>query len=87
MADGCKATLFKYEMADFVRSCVKKYLEHAPGARLRTVDTPFLPEDQRHSPQGAPAVDGPLHECPWCQRTFPTKDNTYASEAELEKKG
>ena len=26
MAEGCKATLFKYEMADFIRSCATKYL-------------------------------------------------------------
>ena len=58
MADGCKATLFKYEMADFIRSCVDKYLEHAPGVRLRAVETPFLPEDQRTSSQGAPITGG-----------------------------
>ena len=45
MADGHKATLFKYEMADFVRSCVDKSLEHAPGVRHRAVEAPFLPED------------------------------------------
>ena len=68
-----------------MRSCVEKYLEHAPGLRLRKVDTPFLPEDQALSPQGAPAAGGPVVECPWCKHTFPPKNNTFADEQELEK--
>ena len=50
LADGTRATMMKYEMEGFMRSCVDRYLEHAPGMRLRTVETPFLPEDQATSP-------------------------------------
>ena len=86
MGDGTKAVLFKYEMENFMRSCVEKYLEHAPGLRLKTVETPFLPEDQACSPQGKPCQDGPLHECPWCFHSFPAEGNTYKNEKELEAK-
>ena len=58
MGDGTKAVLFKYEMENFMRSCVERYLEHAPGLRLKTVETPSLPEDQALSPQGAPQSKG-----------------------------
>ena len=68
-----------------MRSCVKRYLELAPGTRLRKVDTPFLPEDQALSPQGQPCASGPCVECHWCRHSFPKDAHTYASEKELEK--
>ena len=86
MGDGTKAVLFKYKMENFMRSCVEKYLEHAPGLRLKHVDTPFLPEDQALSPQGAPPYGGPCLECPWCFHSFPTANNTFANAKELEKR-
>ena len=42
----------------------------APGARLRTVDAPVLPEDQLASPQSAPCETGSFVECNWCKHTF-----------------
>ena len=45
-------------MEQFMRSCVERYCQHAPGVRLRIVDTPFLPEDQVDSPAGRPICDG-----------------------------
>ena len=52
LADGRTATQMRYEMESFMRSCVELYKELAPSSRLRTVDTPFLPEDQALSPHG-----------------------------------
>ena len=37
---------------------------------LRHYSTPFLPEDHRDSPAGAPGP-GPIRECPWCFHTGP----------------
>ena len=77
LADGTKAVLFKYEMENFMRSCVEKYLAHVPGLRLRAVETPFLPEDQNQSPQSAPCAHGPITECPWCYNTFEGAKHTF----------
>ena len=80
---GGTATVDAKEMEDFFASCVQLYLELSPGATLRKVATPLLPEDQRDSPARAPAGKGPVEECPWCRHTF--SPNPYSSVAELEK--
>ena len=78
----------KYEMRNFMKSCVDKYLELAPGARLRNVDTPFLPEDQMLSPASMPACDsdkaGGVIECDWCKHTTPANTKVYKSDKEVE---
>ena len=66
-----------------MKSCVKLYLELAPGAVLQPATTPFLPEDHRDSPARGPACTGPVEECPWCCHTF--SPNPYSSVSELEK--
>ena len=72
LADGKVATFFDYVMEDYLKQTVALYLDLAgPGVKLRHVDTPFVHEDQTRSPQGAPASDGPVVECPWCCHTFP----------------
>ena len=37
---------------------------------LRSYSTPFLAEDHREAPVGAPGR-GPVKECPWCYHTGP----------------
>ena len=75
LPNGKKGVMMKYEMRNFMKSCVDKYMELAPGARLRPVDTPFLPEDQMLSPASKPACDvkeaGGVIECEWCRHTMP----------------
>jgi hypothetical protein len=48
---GCKHTIgilpsgartMTYDMTDFMQSCVDRYCELAPGAKLKTVETPFI---------------------------------------------
>ena len=39
MADGTKAIRMSYKVEQFMRSCVERYCQHAPGVRLRIVDT------------------------------------------------
>ena len=85
LPDGRKAVMMEYKMENFMRSCVDKYLDHCPDARLHMVDTPFLPEDQALSPQGVPLYDGPVTECLGCKHTFPGGSHTYENEKELEK--
>ena len=80
---GQMAAIIGYDMSEFMANCVRKYLDLAPGARLRPADTPFLPEDHALSPQGAPKTDGPVSECPWCLHTFPPP-KIWKSAKELE---
>ena len=65
----------------------KKYLELAPGARLREVDTPFLPEDQNLAPCSIPVRDiqkaGGVIECEWCKHTMPANTRVYKTLDEL----
>ena len=61
-----------YNMEDFLTSCVDRYLELAgDSAKLRTVTTPFLVEDQGTSPQGSPSHPGPFSEARGVSIFFP----------------
>ena len=77
LADGRTAVQMRYEMESFMRSCVELYKELAPSSRLRTVDTPFLPEERALSPHGKLLKDGPIRECPWCRHSFPADSIVY----------
>jgi hypothetical protein len=75
LPDGKVATSLTYIMGSFLKKAAQKYLDLAgPNTKLRHVDTPFLPEDQAKSPQGAPASEGACVECPGCKHTFPPVD-------------
>ncbi len=70
-----------YDMEEFLESCITRYIELAgPGTVVRPCPTPFLAEDQRESPAGAPGV-GPLQECPWCCHTCAPR--VFKNEGEL----
>ena len=59
LPDGKVATSLSYDMGSFLKKAVQKYLALAgPGTTLKHVETPFLPEDQAQSPQGAPVGKG-----------------------------
>ena len=57
--DGSSAVTMTYEMSQFLKSCVDQYLSLSgrTQASLRTVTTPFLPEDSsdRRVPPWPPA--------------------------------
>ena len=55
---GGMATVMEYDMEEFVTSCVDKYKELAGVRDVRPVPTPFINEDPRVSPAGAPASPG-----------------------------
>ncbi len=44
----------EYDMEEFLASCVDKYKALVPGARLRKVTTPFLPDAPPTGPKGSP---------------------------------
>ena len=49
-----------------LQSCIdKSKAVVGPKVTLRSYSTPFLSEDHRDSPAGAPG-SGPVRECPWC---------------------
>jgi hypothetical protein len=76
LPSGRIATSMTYNMEEFLTSCVDRYLELAGGGdvRLRNVATPFLVDDPKLGPSGAPSTDGAdMVECPWCKHTFPPK--------------
>ena len=70
--NGKKVTTMTYDMEDFLKSCVKNYLELAglTADKLKHVATPFLPEDHRESQAGAPQPGDNPTTCPWCKHTF-----------------
>ena len=77
LPSGRMATSMTYNMEEFLTSCVDRYLELAGGnaVRLRTVATPFLPDDPKQGASGAPYTRGDkMLECPWCRHTFPPKE-------------
>ena len=95
MPDGKVIPSFSYSMESFLGSCVDRYLELAPpGTKLKSVPTPFVPEDTKDGPAGRPCqATGPVAQCPhcataqalpkisctWCQESFmPQPSSTIA---------
>ena len=63
---GRTIRIMTYDMADFVDSCVKKYLALAGPKTfvLKKFSTLFIADDHRESPAGDPGI-GLVVECPW----------------------
>ena len=71
LPNGGMATTKTYDMEDFLKSCIdKNKAVVGPKVTLRNYSTPFLSEDHRDSPAGAPG-SGPVRKCPWCFHTGP----------------
>ena len=83
LPNGGEATTMTYDMQEFFESCVESYLTLTglTKDKLREVPTPFLPEDHRESPAGAPVEGEDPMECPWCKHTFPAEQSKKASPA------
>ena len=71
---GTKGAGHSYNMESFFRACVNQYVSLTGFSDgVRSVPTPFLPEDQNMSvagrtPRPLLGVDG--RECPWCRIPF-----------------
>ena len=71
LPNGTTATTMTYDMEYFLQSCIEQYKSViGPKVSLRPYSTPFMPEDHRDSPAGAPGA-GPVRECQWCFLTDP----------------
>jgi hypothetical protein len=61
-----------YNVEDFLTRRVQRYMvatDHKQ--KLKAAATPFLPEDQRKGPSGAPSSGGPAVDCLWCLHACP----------------
>ena len=70
------ATTMVYNMESYLASTVEKYIKVASKAtgkqvQLKKANTPFLAEDRRSTPAGAPCSKGKGIMCPWCHHSFP----------------
>jgi hypothetical protein len=71
LPDGGKANSMVYDMESFLEQCIERYMVATKyKKKLKDAATPFLAEDQKDSPAGRPADNGPAIECPWCLHTF-----------------
>ena len=72
LSNNVTVTAMTYDVENFLESCVSSYLELAGLSKdkLRSVPTPFLPEDHRESPAGAPSKGDAQMSCPWCKHIF-----------------
>ena len=60
-----------YDMEQFLRSCVDRYLEVAGNVELKKVPTPGPHEEAKDHPSRAPTQTGPSFECNWCGNRVP----------------
>ena len=61
-----------YDMEQFLRSCVDRYLEVAGDVKLNKVVTPELHEETKNHVSRKPAREGPSVVCNWCNNLVPT---------------
>ena len=88
LPNGIKARRCVWNMEDFFKSCVERYLSVCEkGTRLKNVTTPFIPEDTKQGPAGAPKHDSKKFvECPYCKHTFDNKKEVTREEIERAEK-
>ena len=72
LGNGHRATTVTYDMEQFLRSCVDRYLEVAGDVKLNKVVTPELHEETKNHVSRKPAKEGPSVVCNWCNNLVPT---------------
>ena len=70
--NGHRVTTVTYDMEQFLRSCVDRYLEVAGDVKLNKVVTPELHEETKNHVSRKPAREGPSVACNWCNNLVPT---------------
>jgi len=80
LPDGTTVNAITYNMEDYLKATVDKYLRLAKeinGAPLQLKQswTAAIVEDQKDSPMGKPVATGPCITCPWCKFAFPKEDS------------
>ena len=71
LGNGHKVTTVTYDMEQFLRSCVDRYLEVAGNVELKKVPTPGPHEETKDHTSRAPTQTGPSVECNWCGNRVP----------------
>ena len=80
LAGGRSAQAVVYNMESYLESTVRKYcslvkeLNEGKEVKLKTVATPFLPEDHSDAPARVPRSGESAVCCPWCQHSFPESE-------------
>ena len=72
LGNGHRVTTVTYDMEQFLRSCVDRYLEVAGDVKLNKVVTPELHEETKNHVSRKPAREGPSVVCNWCNNLAPT---------------
>ena len=72
LGNGHRVTTVTYDMEQFLRSCVDRYLEVAGDVKLNKVVTPELHEETKNHVSRKPAREGPSVVCNWCNNLVPT---------------
>ena len=72
LGNGHRVTTVTYDMEQFLRSCVDRYLEVAGDIKLNKVVTPELHEETKNHVSRKPAKEGPSVVCNWCNNLVPT---------------
>ena len=71
LGNGHRVTTVTYDMKQFLRSCVDRYLEVAGDVKLNKVVTPELHEETKNHVSRKPAGEGPSVVCNWCNNLVP----------------
>ena len=69
LGNGHCVTTVTYDMEQFLRSCVDRYLEVAGDVKLNKVVTPEMHEETKNQVSRKPAKEGPSVVCNWCPPT------------------
>ena len=72
LGNGHRVTTVTYDMEQFLRSCVDRYLEVAGDVKLNKVVTPDLHEETKNHVSRKPVREGPSVVCNWCNNLVPT---------------
>ena len=67
LGNGHRVTTVTYDMEQFLRSCVDRYL-----VKLNRVVTPEIHEETKNHVSRKPAKEGPSVVCNWCNNLVPT---------------
>ena len=71
LGNGHQVTTVTYDMEQFLRSCVDRYLEVAGNVEMKKLPTPGPHEETKDHPSRAPIQTGPSVECNWCGNRVP----------------
>ena len=72
LGNGHRVTTVTYDMEQFLRSCVDRYLEVAGDVKLNKVVPPGTHQETNDHVSRRPVKEGPSVVCNWCNNLVPT---------------